>query len=262
MKIIISPAKTMVVDREAHDVNGLPPFLEETKLLMEEIKKLSFDEAKSLWKCNDKLAELNFRRFAEMDLEKGLTPALFSYEGLQYKNMGPRVFSNDALTYIGKHLRILSGFYGVLRPFDGVVPYRLEMQAKLAAGGCKDLYEFWGGKLYEFIANECHGGSFDEAQPFTILNLASKEYSQTIEKHLGPNCRFITVDFGELVGGKVKQKATLAKMARGDMVRFLAEGNIADLEGVKQYTGFGFRFSEEFSGGDRLVFVKAVDLKV
>lgn len=260
MKIIISPAKTMNVDREIHDIKDLPPFLEETKILMSEIQKLSFDEAKSLWKCSDKLAELNFRRFAEMDLEKGLTPALFSYEGLQYKSMGPRVFSNEALAYIREHLRILSGFYGVLRPFDGVVPYRLEMQAKLTVGEYEDLYKFWGGKIYAFIADECRGSALNETQPFTILNLASKEYAQIIEKHRESNCRFVTVDFCELVHDKVKQKATLAKMARGDMVRFLAERNITDLEEVKTYTGFGFRFSEEFSGRDRLVFVKSVDI--
>ena len=110
MKIIISPAKTMRVDREAYEVKGLPRFLEETRILMEAIKKLSFDEAKRLWKCSDKLTELNVQRFAEMDLEKGLTPALFSYEGLQYQNMGPGVFSCGALTYIRARLRILSGF--------------------------------------------------------------------------------------------------------------------------------------------------------
>lgn len=256
MKIIISPAKTMNVDREAHDVKALPYFLNETKILMDEIKKLSFDEAKKLWKCNDKLAELNFKRFSQMNLEDGLTSAIFSYEGLQYKNMGPGVFSDAALEYIGKHLRILSGFYGILRPFDGVTPYRLEMQAKLETSGCKDLYRFWGSKLYEFMENECLEDSDSGQDSFTILNLASKEYSQAIEKYVGTNCRFITVDFGQLSGGKVRQKATLAKMARGDMVRFLAEGNITDIEGIKSYDGFGFKFSEEFSEEDRMVFVK------
>lgn len=97
MKIIISPAKTMRVDREAYEVKGLPRFLEETRILMEAIKKLSFDEAKRLWKCSDKLTELNVQRFAEMDLEKALTPAVFSYEGLQYQNMGPESFPVERL---------------------------------------------------------------------------------------------------------------------------------------------------------------------
>lgn len=251
MKIIISPAKTMGVDREAHEVTDLPRFLNETRLLMDEIRSLSFDEAKRLWGCNDRLAELNYERFSRMDLEKDLTPAVFSYEGLQYKNMGPGVLSDKALEYIGEHLMILSGFYGILGPFDGVVPYRLEMRAKLAAAGCRNLYEFWGNKLYRAVS-DC----FDEKTSFTVLNLASKEYSQVIEKYKEERCRFITVDFCEAANGKLKQKATSAKMARGDMVRFLAEGNIEEIEGVKAYNGFGFRFSEENSGKGRLVFVK------
>ena len=246
----------MKIDRETYEVKSQPNFLDEAKILMKEIKKLSFDNAKSLWKCNDNLAELNFRRFAEMDLEKDLTPAVFSYEGIQYKNMGPRVFSDKALEYIEKNLRILSGFYGVLRPFDGVVPYRLEMQAKLAVCGYRDLYEFWGEKLYAFIANEYSEGSYGEKRSITILNLTSKEYSKAIEKYIGSNCIFITADFGELIDGKVKQKATLAKMARGDIVRFMAEENITDIEDIKRYNGFGFKFSEEFSEENRLTFIK------
>lgn len=256
MKIIISPAKTMNTDRESGDVKGLPRFLNETEILMNEIRKLSFIEAKSLWKCNDKLAELNFIRFAEMNLKKGLTPAIFSYEGIQYKNMGPGVFSDKALEYIEEHLSILSGFYGILKPFDGVVPYRLEMQAKLEVGRYKNLYEFWGSKLYKAIADECCKDSCDDRHTFTILNLASKEYSQTIEKYRESRCRFITVDFGEFIDGGIKQKATLAKMARGDMVRFMTEKNIKNIEQIKEYGGFGFKFSEEFSGENKLVFVR------
>lgn len=120
MKIIISPAKTMNVERDIHDIRSLPYFLDETKILMDEIRKLSFDESKALWKCNDKLAMLNFKRFSQMNLEENLTPAVFSYEGLQYKNMGPGVFSDVALEYIEKHLRILSGLR-CSKAFDGVI---------------------------------------------------------------------------------------------------------------------------------------------
>ena len=97
MKIIISPAKKMNVDRDSLAVKGMPCFLAEAKILMREIKKLSLEEAKALWKCNDRLAELNFRRFAEMDPERCLTPALLSYEGLQYQHMAPGVFTESAL---------------------------------------------------------------------------------------------------------------------------------------------------------------------
>ncbi len=248
MKIIISPAKKMNMSRDSYDVTGMPCFLADTKILMQEIKKLSLAEAKALWKCNDKLAELNFRRFAEMDPEKCLTPAILSYEGLQYQHMAPGVFTDRALSYVQEHLRILSGFYGVLKPFDGVVPYRLEMQAGLSVAGKKDLYDFWGRRLYCRLMEDNEDG--------VILNLASKEYAGAVEPYVKTPCRFITVSFEEDVDGKRKQKGTFAKMARGEMVRFLAENGIEDIEGVKRFTGSGYRFREELSGEWNYVFVK------
>ena len=139
MKIIISPAKKMNIETDIFRYRSLPVFVEEAEKLMRWIQSLSFAEAQKLWGCNDKLAELNFSRFKEMDLYKALTPALLSYEGLQYQYMAPDVFSEKEWEYVQKHLRILSGFYGVLKPLDGVVPYRLEMQAKTKVENTKDL---------------------------------------------------------------------------------------------------------------------------
>lgn len=248
MKIIISPAKKMNVDRDSFEVKGMPCFLEETKFLMNEIKKLSYAEAKKLWKCNDKLAELNFGRFSEMDPEKCLTPAIISYEGLQYQYMAPGVFTEKALDYVEEHLRILSGFYGVLKPFDGVVPYRLEMQALLSVNRKKDLYAFWGDMLYCELMRENQDG--------IILNLASKEYSCAVEPYVSADCRFITVSFMEEAEGKLKQKGTLAKMARGEMVRFLAENQAEDVDGLKKFNSMGYRYRKEISDEKHFTFVK------
>lgn len=245
MKIIISPAKKMNVDTDTYGVTGLPVFLEDTKILMKEIQKLSFSDAQALWKCNDRLAELNYARFQEMDLERNLTPAVLTYEGLQYQHMAPEVFSEEALTYIEENLRILSGFYGVLKPFDGVTPYRLEMQAKLSVHGKKDLYDFWGERLYRELTDGDH----------LILNLASKEYAKAVEKYLTPEDRFITVEFGEWKNGKVKQKATLAKMARGEMVRFMAENHIQEPEEIKAFHELGFSCEETLSDEKKFVFI-------
>lgn len=253
MKIIISPAKKMNVDRDSFEISGLPEFLEDTRVLMEKIKSLSFGEARELWKCNDKIAELNYRRFQEMNLEKGLTPAVVSYEGLQYQHMAPGVLTSQALDYIGRHLRILSGFYGLLRPFDGVTPYRLEMQAGLRVGKSGNLYDFWGDRLYKGVVDEDR----------TIINLASKEYSKCIEKYVTEEDTYITVEFGEMADGKVKQKGTLAKMARGEMVRFLAENGITDWRDMREFDQLGFSYSRELSdegekgtGRIRCVFVR------
>lgn len=246
MKIIISPAKKMNVDTDTFEIGGMPEFIEDAGILMNAVKALSFAEAKALWKCNDKLALLNYERFQKMDLKKSLTPAVISYEGLQYQHMAPGVFTTEALSYIGEHLRILSGFYGLLRPFDGVTPYRLEMQAGLSVRGCKDLYDFWGGRIHDKLAED----------DGIIINLASKEYSRCVEKYITPEERFITVEFGELADGKVKQKGTLAKMARGEMVRFLAEKAIRGPEEIKAFRELGFSYAKELSDAERYVFIR------
>lgn len=246
MKIILSPTKKVNVDTDSFDVLGIPRFIDDSKKLCSEINKFSFAEAKELWKCNEKLAELNYQRFQEMNLECNLTPAIFAYEGLAFQYMAPRVMTDQALNYLQEHLRILSAFYGVLTPFDGVVPYRLEMQAKLAVDGKKDLYDFWGERLYH--------GVMDEDR--TIINLASKEYSQGIERYLQPKDRFITIEFGEFIDGKVKQKATFAKMARGEMVRFMAENQIKDLEQLKEFSISGYAYVESLSSHSKMVFIR------
>ena len=246
MNLIISPAKKMNVDTDTFSPEGVPYFIKEAESLCAAIRQLSLREAQDLWGCSDKLAELNFRRFAEMDLEKNLTPAILSYEGLQYHHMAPAVLTQRALDYIRKHLKILSGFYGVLSPFDGVVPYRLEMQAKLAVEGGKDLYEFWGDRLCRRVL----------ADTDVILNLASREYSGAIEKYLPPGVKYITCTFGELHSGRVRQKGTLAKMARGEMVRFLAENGITEPERVREFCGLEYRYAAEYSSEKEYVFLK------
>lgn len=246
MKIIISPAKKMVVDTDSLPVQSEPVFLKDTEKIKNYIQTLSYGEAKKLWGCNDKIAELNFARFREMDLHRNLTPAVLSYEGIQYQYMAPVVFTDDALLYIQEHLRIISGFYGVLKPLDGVVPYRLEMQAKAEVEGRDNLYDFWGDKIYRNVLDEDR----------IIINLASKEYSKCIEHYLKPDDIFITCVFGELKEGKVIQKGTLAKMARGEMVRFMAENHVNDLEQLKEFAGLGYQYEKEISKEKEYIFLK------
>lgn len=245
MKIIISPAKKMNVDTDTFEADKLPEFIADAEVLMNAVKALTYAQAKALWKCNDRLAELNYERFRDMEPRRALTPAIMAYEGLQYQHMAPGVFTEQALSYIKKRLCILSGFYGLLRPFDRVTPYRLEMQAGLSINGNRDLYDFWGDRLYRSLI----------ADDRIILNLASREYSRCIEKYITPSDRFLTIEFGEWKDGKVKQKGTLAKMARGGMVRFLAENQVEDLEKIKEFREMGFRYHEELSDREKYVFL-------
>lgn len=246
MKIIISPAKKMNIT-DTMEWKGMPVYLEQAEKLKDYIRSLSYEEARNLWKCNDKIAQLNYERFRDMELDRNLTPAVFSYEGIQYQYMAAEVLDEDALAYLQQHLRILSGFYGILRPFDGIVPYRLEMQAKAAVEGCKDLYDYWGDLMYRELT---------EDGTRVILNLASKEYSKCIERYLKPDDRFITVIFGEYHNGKVVQKGTMAKMARGEMVRYMAENQPENVDDIKNFGGLDYCFDQSLSNETEYVFLK------
>ena len=246
MRIIISPAKQMRVDTDSFSCTELPAFMEQTEILKEWIRNLSYEEQKALWACNDKIARQNHDRFAEMDLTRNLTPAILAYDGIQYTYMAPAVFEDGEYEYIQEHLRILSGFYGVVKPMDGVVPYRLEMQAKGAPAGHKNLYDFWGDDLYWKVMDESR----------VLINLASKEYSKCIEKYLRPEDRYITCVFGEMEDGRVVQKGVYAKMARGEMVRFMAAAHAVDPEQIKAFNWSGYHYDENRSTDTEYVFIR------
>lgn len=233
MRIILSPAKKMKEDPDTLAYMGLPEFLDQTEEILAWLRSRTQEELKRLWVCNDRIVGQNVERLAHMDLRKNLTPAVLSYEGIAYQYMAPAVFETGQFEYIQEHLRILSAFYGVLRPMDGVTPYRLEMQARAAVGGYKDLYALWGNRLYEAVRDESG----------IILNLASKEYSKCIE-----------VCLSEEAGGKLVTKGTYAKMARGEMVRFMAENRIEDPSEIRSFDRLGYRFREELSSDTRYIF--------
>ncbi|WP_063565644.1 peroxide stress protein YaaA [Paenibacillus sp. O199] len=245
MRIIISPAKKMKIDTDLMAIAQMPQFIKESEQLLSLLQKLTYDELKAMWKCNDAIAEQNVERIRNMNIKANLTPAIYAYEGIQYQYMAPGVFQNKELEYLEQHLRILSGFYGVLRPLDGVTPYRLEMQGKLQGPGFKSLYQFWGSKLADQL----------QAESNCILNLASKEYSKNILPFLSEETQFITCVFGQMVDGKLVEKATRAKMARGEMVRYMAERKITDLEDVRSFDRLNFAFSEELSDKSMYVFL-------
>ena len=294
MKIILSPAKKMKVLDEGGSFGQSfygfeitkPQYLEKTEEISAWLKGQSYAELKWLWGCSDKIAEQNFNRLAEMDLYRNLTPAVLSYEGLAYQYMAPAVFEDGHFDYVQEHLRILSAFYGVLRAMDGVTPYRLEMQAKAEIGGhgsgsgsatvwesadgniggsagavaegnlsvnisgkpggSSNLYDFWGDALYRAVRDESG----------IIVNLASREYSKSIEKYLTSSDRYITVNFCERSGDKLVTKGTYAKMARGEMVRFMAEHRIAEPAEMQKFDRLGYVFREALSTETEYVFEK------
>lgn len=249
MRIILSPAKKMNVDVDSFDCRGLPVFLPKTEILLERLRGMTYEELKSLWRCSDGLAKPNYERLQGMELRSRLTPALLAYEGIQYRYMAPGVFTEEEFSYVQERLRILSGFYGLLRPFDGVVPYRLEMQARLQVGEYGDLYAFWGDMPARQLFSETD----------TVVNLASREYSRCISPYIPKGTRFLTCIFGEEKEGRVVEKATQCKMARGEMVRYMAEKRIEEIRELRNFDRLGYWFSAELSDESRYVFLRRME---
>ncbi len=245
MRIILSPAKKMRLD-DSLPWQDSPQFLNRTEQILKVLQGMDAGELKRLWKCNDQISSLNVDRLSNMDLRRGLSPAILAYEGIAYQRMAPIAFTTQELTYVQEHLRILSGFYGILRPFDGVTPYRLEMQAKLSVDGSKDLYTYWGDTLARELLQETN----------CIVNLASKEYSVCISKYLPAGTQFITCVFGEEKNGKIIEKGTMCKMARGEMVRFMAQNQITVPEDIKLFDLLNFHYTPEHSDNRTYVFLR------
>ncbi|OLR62270.1 hypothetical protein BHF69_06025 [Anaerostipes sp. 992a] len=246
MKIIISPAKKMKEDHSWLFPQQKPVYEKEAGILLKQLLQYSVEELQVLMKANESICRLNYERFRRLDFTGIGTPAILAYEGLQYQHIGADVLEQDQLSYLEDHLRILSGFYGILRPLDEVWPYRLEMQTRLSVGKKKNLYDFWGEKIYRELIKEDH----------IIINLASKEYSKAVERYLTPDDCFITCIFGELVDGRVKVKGTKAKEARGDMVRYLAERKVEEPEKIKEFDNGHFCYEEALSGERNYVFLR------
>ena len=245
MRIIISPAKKMRQDTDSIGWESLPHFINKADTLYHILQGMSYGELKKLWQCNETIAALNWERLQTLDLHTSLTPAVLAYDGIQYQHMAPGVFTEAEFAYVQEHLRILSGLYGVLRPFDGVAPYRLEMQAKLKTDKGKTLYEYWGAEIAEYLWGETA----------CVVNLAAKEYSLCISRWQPANTRLITCVFGEEREGRVIEKGTLCKMARGEMVRYLAENQVEDPEEMKAFSRMDYHFSPAYSDASTYTFL-------
>ena len=148
MKIILSPAKKMVSDTDSLAPVNVPKHMDQTAEILSFMKSQSEEELKAVWKCNDKIAEQNFHRLETMDLYRGLTPAVLSYEGIAFQYMAPAVFEDRQLAYVQKHLRILSAFYGVLEPMDGGDTVPVRNAGKGWDRRCKKICMITGGRDY------------------------------------------------------------------------------------------------------------------
>lgn len=251
LRYIVSPAKKMLVSDD-FPCSGEPRFLDRAEELVAELRSLDAGRLQALWKTSDALTE---RALADLEAWRPAgplaTPAVMSYSGIQYQKLAASVLEQGPLDYLQGHLRILSGLYGVLRPFDGVEPYRLEMQAKLSVDGARDLYGYWGSSLADALVGELEATGDRER---CIVNLASKEYAKAVLPHVNDRVRVVTCLFGERRQGRLIQRATQAKAARGMFVRWCAEKGVTRAVSLASFKEAGYFLDEQLSTPDELVF--------
>ncbi len=253
MLFVISPAKTLDFETPAKTTLATQPrYLEQSTELIDVLKRYSVSDIASLMKLSDKLAALNLARF-----ESWSTPfdadnakqAVLAFKGDVYTGLDAESLDDDGFEFAQKHLRILSGLYGVLKPLDYIQPYRLEMGTKLTNPKGKDLYAFWGEQIRDSLENE------SELTDKVLVNLASNEYFKAVQAKK-MSARIITPIFKDSKNGQYKIISFYAKKARGLMSRYIIDNKISDVEQLKSFDSDGYYFSQEQSTGDDWVFLR------
>lgn len=244
--VLISPAKNM----KWASLSGLalqePLFRKQTEQLAKRLQQYQPWELEGMLKINPQLALKAYADFQEFDWERAnKIAALMAYDGLVFQHIGSSGFTLEDYHYANAHVRILSAFYGLLAPNHGIQPYRLEMAAKFQMDG-QNLYQFWGKRCYQAL--------FASGEP--VLNLASVEYSRMITPFLTSGDAMITVDFLTMHRGKLRIIATSAKMARGEMVRYIVRNRLKRPEEAQGFVWQGYTFVQRLSDDGRYVFVQ------
>lgn len=254
MLMVISPAKTL--DFETPPITDRftqPQYLDHSQELITQLRELTPAQIGELMHLSDKLSGLNAARFGSWN--PAFTPdnakqALLAFKGDVYTGLQAETLSLADLNFAQKHLRMLSGLYGLLRPLDLMQPYRLEMGTKLANSRGKDLYAFWGSRISEWL-NEALAEQGDDV----LLNLASNEYFSAVRRP-DLKARVINTEFRDLKNGQYKIISFYAKKARGMMSRFVISERIKQPNALKQFDVNGYRFSAEQSQKDTFVFLR------
>jgi cytoplasmic iron level regulating protein YaaA (DUF328/UPF0246 family) len=254
MLMVISPAKTLDYDTPSVTPRFTQPeHLDHAQALIGQLRDFSPAQIAELMHLSDKLAGLNAARFGSWEQPFTLSnakQALLAFKGDVYTGLNAEDFNEADFDFAQKHLRMLSGLYGVLRPLDLMQPYRLEMGTKLANPRGHNLYDFWGERISGWL-NESLAGQGDEV----LLNLASNEYFSAV-KRKALKARIIDTEFKDLKNGQYKIISFYAKKARGMMARYVIKERITDPAGLKDFNYRGYGYSAEHSKPDSLVFLR------
>ncbi|MFC4520073.1 peroxide stress protein YaaA [Cupriavidus pinatubonensis] len=260
MLIVLSPAKSLDYETPARTkTHTLPRFIERSAVLIERLRKLAPQDVGALMDISDKLAVLNVTRYAEWSetfTAANSKQAVLAFNGDVYDGFDAESLSSDDLGFAQKHVRILSGLYGVLRPMDWMQPYRLEMGTRLDNAAGKDLYAFWGDDVTRLL-NDDMAGLKHEGAP-TLVNLASEEYFKVVRPKV-LNARIITPVFEDWKGGRYKIISFHAKRARGTMARYAVTHRVTEPAALKRFAEDGYAFDAAASDDGRWVFRRRLE---
>ncbi|MEE4661148.1 MAG: peroxide stress protein YaaA [Halieaceae bacterium] len=254
MLIVLSPAKTLDYETPPSTRKSTQPaLLDQAEALVSDARQLSPQQISKLMGVSDRIADLNHQRF--MNWGKPFTldnakQALLAFRGDVYTGLDADTLNNDDMAFAQKHLRILSGLYGVLRPLDLMQPYRLEMGLKFNNSGGKNLYEFWGEDITAVLNKQLSTLKSD-----VLVNLASNEYFKAV-KPGALNAEVITPVFKDLKGGKYRVVSFFAKKARGQMARYAIDKRLEDVAGLKKFRTGGYRYNKQESTAREWVFTR------
>ena len=254
MITILSPAKNLKMDKTVNtSLFTKPIFIKEASSLIKELIKYSPEDLEGLMKVNSKLAEQNFMRHITWEKEHDLSngkQAVLAYDGAAFKGLNAGDLNQQQLSFANKHLIILSGLYGALRPLDLIQPYRLEMGIKLKNKRGNNLYNFWGNKITAYIKKELKTQNDN-----ILINLASKEYSSVIDMSK-INVNAITPVFKDYKNGNNKVITIYTKRARGLMSRFIIENSISLPGDLKEFNEEGYSYNKYLSSDAEFVFTR------
>lgn len=253
MKILLSPAKSIQTNLTFPKVNfSVCSFLNESEKLVKKLQKYKAKKLSELFHVSDDIGELNYLRFQNwqkpLELKDETIPSIFAFSGEVYRGLEVKTLKEKQLDYLNENLRILSGLYGLLKPYDLLYPYRLEMGTKLdISSKIKNLYQFWGDKITQQLNLE---------EQKVIINLASNEYFKAVnQKKI--KAKIITPVFKEFKNGEYKVLMTYAKNARGEMARFCAINNIQRPDDLKVFSNSGYEYMANLSNDAEWVFVRS-----
>lgn len=255
MIAILSPAKNLNTDslNKALKNTTEPQFLSESAKLMKELKKMKAKDISKFMKLSEKLADLNYERFQEWDIKHNANnskPAILTFNGEAYTGLQAETFSQAQLNYAQKHLRVLSGLYGLLRPLDLIQPYRLEMGKPLKTKNNKDLYAFWGNKISDAINQ-----AIEESGSPYLINVASNEYFKAAQSK-NIKATIINCTFKEYKNDEYKSIMVFLKKARGYMCRFIVENKINKPQDLLAFEMDGYVYNPTLSKENDLVFTR------